>query len=259
MKSFRPTIFPEERGNSVKRIIALILPLLLAAALTTAGAAENTETDGTMPGTLNISYFEENGEYFRTEVSEDGTAAYIQTKASAENRAFFTPYENDRYYSAVFPELVISNWDREAERVPVFRIWIRYRGTKHLNIGAVSLIANGTDYRFLDVSSPDWIATKEDGTAAQDVQLVLGSDRNNATCFATLFSGAVEYTQSRMNNPETPQPDISMILHGDEEDIPVTLPADFWSEMAMFVYSLDSINGFSCLTTIPGTPCMVQK
>lgn len=243
----------------MRRIIALILVLLLAAALTTAGAAESTETDGTMPGTLNISYFEENGEYFRTEVSEDGTAAYIQTKASAENRAFSTPYENDRYYSAVFPELMISNWDREAERIPVFRIWIRYRGTKHLNIGAVSLIADGTDYRFLDVSSPDWIATKEDGTAAQDVQLVLGSDRNNAACFATLFSGAVEYAQSRMNNPETPQPDISMVLHGAEEDIPVMLPADFWSEMAMFAFSLDNINGFPFLTAIPGTPCMVQN
>ena len=75
----------------MRRIITLILALLLAAFLTTAGAAESTETDGTMPGTLNISYFEENGEYFRTEVSEDGTTAYIQTKASAENRAFFTP------------------------------------------------------------------------------------------------------------------------------------------------------------------------
>lgn len=259
MKSFRPTTFPEERGNSVRRIIALILVLLLAAALTTAGAAENTEADGTVSGTLNISYFEENGEYFRTEVSEDGTTAYIQTKASAENRAFSTPYENDRYYSAIFPELVISNWDRETERTPVFRIWIRYRGTKHLNIGAVSLIADGTDYRFLDVSSPDWIATKEDGTAAQDVQLVLGSERNNAACFATLFSVAVEYVQSRMSKPETQQPDISLILHGAEEDIPVVFPADFWSEMAMFAFSLDSINGFPFLTSIPGTPCMVQK
>ena len=62
----------------MRRIIVLIPALLLAAVLITAGAAENTETDGTIPGTLNISYFEENGEYFRTEVSEDGTAAYIQ-------------------------------------------------------------------------------------------------------------------------------------------------------------------------------------
>ncbi len=243
----------------MRRIIALILALPLAAVLTTAEASGDTEVEATVSGTLNISYFEENGEYFRTEVSEDGTAAYIQTKASAENRAFSTPYENDFYYSAIFPELMISKWDKEAERIPVFRIWIRYRGTKHLNIGAVSMLANGTDYRFLDVSSPDWIATKEDGTAAQDVQLVLGSERNNAACFATLFSVAVEYVQSRMSKPEVPQPDISIVLHGDKEDIPIALPADFWSEMAMFVYSLDSINGFSCLTTIPGTPCMVQK
>ena len=259
MKSFRPTIFPEERGNSVKRITAVILAMLLAAGLTDVGAAENTEAENAVSRTLDISYYEENGEYFRTEVSEDGTAAYIQTKASAENRAFSTPYENDLYYSAVFPELMISDWDKEAERTPAFRIWIRYRGTKHLNIGAVSLIADGTDYRFLDVSSPDWIATKEDGTAAQDVQLVLGSDRNNAACFATLFSGAVEYVQSRMTDPETQQPDISLVLHGDEEDIPVVLPADFWSEMAMFAFSLDNINGFPFLTAIPGTPCMVQN
>lgn len=258
MKSFQPTIFPEERGNSVRRIITLILALLLAAFLTTAGAAESTETDGTMPGTLNISYFEENGEYFRTEVSEDGTTAYIQTKASAENRAFFTPYENDRYYSAVFPELVISNWDREAERVPVFRSdpLPRNKAPEHRGCfpdrGWNGLPVPG---RFL----PGMDCDKGGRNSRPGCPLVLGSDRNNAVCFATLFSGAVEYTQSRMNNPETPQPDISMILHGDEEDIPVTLPADFWSEMAMFVYSLDSINGFSCLTTIPGTPCMVQK
>lgn len=238
----------------MKRITALILILILAVFLAASGNAE-----GTKARTLDISCFEEQKDFFRTEVSEDGTTAYIQTLAAAENRAFSTPYENDLYYSTVFPELMITGWDTETERIPFFRIWIRYRGTKHLNIGAVSLISDGTDYRFLDVSSPDWIATKEDGTAAQDVQLVLGSDRNNAACFATLFSGAVEYAQSRMSNPEAQQPDISMVLHGDEEDIPVTLPADFWSEMAMFVYSLDSINGFSYLTSATGTPCLIRN
>lgn len=238
----------------MKRITALILILIQAVFLAASGNAE-----GTKARTLDISCFEEQKDFFRTEVSEDGNTAYIQTLAAAENRAFSTPYENDLYYSTVFPELMITGWDTETERIPFFRIWIRYRGTKHLNIGAVSLILDGTDYRFLDVSSPDWIATKEDGTAAQDVQLVLGSDRNNAACFATLFSGAVEYAQSRMSNPEVQQPDISMVLHGDEEDIPVTLPADFWSEMAMFVYSLDSINGFSYLTSATGTPCLIRN
>ena len=192
------------------------------------------------------------------EVSEDGTAAYIQTKASAENRAFSTPYENDLYYSTIFPEIMIRGWSDEKTQIPFFRIWIRYRGTKHLNISTVSVIIEGTDYRFENVSSPDWIATKEDGTAAQDVMLVLGSNQVNATCFASLFSKAIEYTQERLKKQEISQPDVSIILHGDE-DIDITLPADLWAELAMFAYNLDAINGFSSLTSTAGTLCMIQK
>ena len=93
---------------------------------------------------------------------------------------------------------MIRGWSDEKTQIPFFRIWIRYRGTKHLNISTVSVIIDGTDYRFENVSSPDWIATKEDGTAAQDVMLVLGSNQVNATCFASLFSKAIEYTQERL-------------------------------------------------------------
>ncbi len=239
----------------MKRITALILTSILVIIRAVSGIAENTETATRM---FDPSYYQENSDYFRTDVSEDGSTAYIQTLAAAENRAFSTPYENDLYYSTVFPELMITGWDTETERIPFFRIWIRYRGTKHLNIGAVSLIADGTDYRFLDVSSPDWIATKEDGTAAQDMVLVLGSNPNNATCFALLFSRAIEYARNGLDDPATTQPDISMILHGDEE-IAVTFPADFWSELAMFADSLDSINGFSYLTSVTGTPCLIQN
>ncbi len=239
----------------MKRIAALILTFILAMMLAVSGIAENTETATRM---FDSSYYQENKDYFRTDVSEDGTAAYIQTLAEAENRAFSTDYENDLYYSTVFPELMITGWDTETERIPFFRIWIRYRGTKLLNIDAISLVIDGTDYRFLDVTSPGWTATKEDGTAAQDMVLVLGANPNNATCFAMLFSRAIEYARNSLDDPATPLPDISMILHGDEE-MAVTLPADFWSELAMFAYSLDSINGFSYLASAPGTFCMIRK
>ena len=239
----------------MRKVAALVLSMFLAVSLAAAGAAEAGDN---MSGLFDISCFEDNKEFFRTEVSEDGTTAYIQTLASAENRAFSTPYENDLYYSTVFPELMITGWDTETERTPLFRLWVRYRGTKHLNIGAVSFVIDGTDYRFLDVASPDWTATKEDGTAAQDMVLVLGANPVNATCFAALFSNAIEYTRNRLDDPETPQPDITMILHGEEKDMAVTLPADFWSELAMFAYNLDSINGFSFLTSTDGTPCIIQ-
>ena len=241
----------------MRRITAWILMLIMSVSLVAAGSAEKTEADGSMAKEFDASCFTENRDYFRTDVSEDGQTAFIQTLVTAENRAFTTPYENDLYYSAIFPELMITNWHEE-EQIPFFRIWIRYRGTKQLNIKAVSLIIDGTDYRFLDVSSPDWIATKEDGTAAQDVQLVLGSTPINATCFAILFSKAIEYAQAQMGDREASKPEVSMILVGDET-VKADLPADFWSEMAAFAYSLDSINGFSFLTSIAGTSCIIMK
>ena len=258
MKSFRPTIFPEERGNSVRRIIALILALMLCISLIPVGVAEQTEADENMSGEPDFSCFTDHPEYFRKDVSEDGNTVFIQTQVPAEYRAFSTPYENDFYYSTIFPEILIRGWSDEKTQIPFFRIWIRYRGTKHLNISTVSVIIGGTDYRFENVSSPDWIATKEDGTAAQDVMLVLGSNQVNATCFASLFSKAIEYTQERLNKQDIPQPDVSVILHGDE-DVDITLPADFWAELAMFAYNLDAIDGFSSLTSTAGTLCMIQK
>lgn len=240
----------------MKRIAALMLALVLGTSLIPAGSAEETGADAAPRG-FDASPFTEDKTYFVTEVSEDGESAYIQTVAKAEDRAFSTPYESDVYYSTVFPELMVTNWPEETARIPMFRIWIRYRGIRHLNIGAVSLILDGTEYRFLDVSMPDWIATKEDGTAAQDVVLVLGSDRNNAAFFAAVFASAVEYIQAQMNDAAAPVPDVKMILHGDEET-ETTLPAGFWSELAMFVLGLESVGGFSYLTGTTGTPCMIH-
>ena len=242
----------------MKRLIALILALMLCISLIPAGVAEQTEADETMSGKPDFSCFTDHPEYFRKDVSEDGNTVFIQTQVPAEYRSFSTPYENDLYYSTIFPEIMIRGWSDEKTQIPFFRIWIRYRGTKHLNISTVSVIIDGTDYRFENVSSPDWIATKEDGTAAQDVMLVLGSNQVNATCFASLFSKAIEYTQERLKKQDISQPDVSIILHGDE-DIDITLPADLWAELAMFAYNLDAINGFSSLTSTAGTLCMIQK
>ena len=242
----------------MKRITTLVLLLIVTVSLVAAGSAEKTEIDGLVAEGFDASCFTENRDYFRTDVSEDGKTAFIQTLVTSENRAFTTPYENDLYYSTVFPELIITDWHEGKEQIPFFRIWIRYRGTKQLKINAVSLIIDGTDYRFLDVSSPDWIATKEDGTAAQDVQLVLGSTLINATCFAMLFAKAIEYTQARMIDPEASKPEVSMVLVGDEI-VKVDLPADFWAEIAAFTYGLDSINGFVFLTSAVGTPCVIMK
>ena len=80
----------------------VLLPLALPA-----GAESTAEFD--------LTYFEENYA-FEKEISEDGESVWFQTRTDAEKRAFSTPYDNDTYYSVIFPELAVRNYPRPAER-----------------------------------------------------------------------------------------------------------------------------------------------
>ena len=231
----------------MKRIIALVLALVFSIGC---AAADNKS--------FNAGFFTDNDSYFEFTVPEDGNSAFIEVKGmSAGNRAFVTPYDSETYYSTVYPELMITDYTAEEAQNAAFRIWIRYRGTKHLNISTVSFILDGIEYRFLDVTKPDWTATKEDGTAAEDAMIMLGRDISNATFFAGLLAKAVEYMEAKVTDPETSLPEAALILHG-EEDVETVLPRAFWEEMAVFALSLDEINGFQFLTrSYTGTPCEI--
>ena len=238
----------------MKKLTAFLLTVSILFTLA-ASAAESMKEE--LPKTLDVSYFVQNSQYFRTEETEDKTAVSIQTAAGAENRAFSTPYESDLYYSTVFPEILVANGQDESNGSCFFRIWFRYRGTKHLNIRAVSISLDGITYTFREVSPEDWTATKEDGTAAQDVVLILGRDPDNAACFASLFAKAAEYAAKRTADENTPKPEAKVILRGDE-DVETDLPEGFWSETAIFVFSLDAVQGFPFLATTTGTPCTAE-
>ncbi len=231
----------------MKRIIALTLALVLSIGC---AAADNKS--------FNIRFFKDNASFFRFTEPEGGESAFIETLETAERRAFMTPYDSETYFSTVYPEIMVSDYTEDEAEHAAFRIWIRYRGTKHLNISTVSFILDGMEYRFLDVTTPDWTATKEDGTAAEDAMIMLGKDISNATFFAGLLAKAVEYAGTKTADQETALPEMTMILHG-EEDVEVTLPAAFWEETAAFAIALDSINGFQFLTKYyTGTPCEIH-
>lgn len=231
----------------MKRIILLVLALVL---FTGCAAADNKSFD--------VGFFRDNASFFRFTVPEEGESAFIETLETAEHRAFITPYESETYFSTVYPEIMVSDYTEEKAGNAAFRIWIRYRGTKHLNISTVSFILDGMEYRFLDVTVPEWNATKEDGTAAEDAMIMLGRDISNATFFAGLLAKAVEYVEAKAADPEKALPEVTMILHG-EEDVEVTLPGAFWEETAAFAIALDAVNGFQFLTrNYTGTPCEIR-
>lgn len=232
----------------MKRFAALLLFLVLLPLALPAGAESTAEFE--------LTYFEENYA-FEKEISEDGESVWFQTRTDAEKRAFSTPYDNDTYYSVIFPELAVRNYPRPAEREGELRIWIRYRGTKELNVDAVSVFAGGEEYRFLDVYEPERIARKEDGTYAQDIAIRLGSSLYNATCFSVLMAEAYDTSMRMAENPDAELPKVRLVLHGGEET-EITPPPVFWQELALFsAYIQQSPGNGRFLTAGEGTPCVM--
>ena len=88
--------------------------------------------------------------------------------------------------------------------------------------------------------------------------IMLGKDISNATFFAGLLARAVEYAGPKTADQETALPEVTMILHG-EEDVETALPAAFWEETAAFAIALDAVGGFQFLTRYyTGTPCELR-
>lgn len=227
--------------------LVLVLALLPLAALAEAPISEG----------VSLAYFEDNDAVFEAEYSEDGEEAWFQTRAKAESRAFDTPYDNATYYSVIFPELAVRNYSRPAEREGELRIWIRYRGTKALDVDAVSVLAGGEEYRFLDVYEPERAAQKEDGTFAQDIAIRMGSNLYNATCFSVLLAEAYDAAVRMASSENAELPKVRLLLHGMEE-AEIVPPAAFWQEMALFAaFVQEQAGNARFLTRGEGTPCVM--
>ena len=81
----------------MKRITALVLMLIMSVLLITDGSAEKTEADEMAKG-FDTSCFTENKDYFRTDVSEDGQTAFIQTLMTAYSSNGTTPTDKALEY-----------------------------------------------------------------------------------------------------------------------------------------------------------------
>ena len=241
----------------MKKAIALLLCLALATGLVPALAETGTDVVD-VPEVFDTSFFSQNPGTFTIDIPESSTdTAYITINNSNEARSFGHPYVSEKYYSIVFPELMVMDYSEETNRMPFLRIWFRYRGTKRLNINAVTFMSDTGEYRFTDVTEPDWIATKEDGTEAQDLMIFAGKREDTAYFFAYLLDASAQYYVQKCSTEDkssVPAPAWKVVLHGDE-DITVTLPEGFWTDMGIFALSLNKINGFSYILKNDGSPC----
>ena len=237
----------------MKKIAAMLLALTLVPALSAAGSARE------MPAAFDTSAFEQNSGIFDLSVGEDGGTAVITTLESSEKRAFSTPYGSEKYYSTVYPDLAVLDYPTEGRRASL-RIWIRYNGTKQLNLSSVTFVTDWYEYTFPGLAAVRTDTGREDGVFGEDLVIVTGGGKG-IQFLADLLAGAIDYTGSRYGeggNKEAALPAWSLVLHGDE-DLTVALPEGFWTDLGLFAAALDQTNGLSFLTREEGMPCEITQ
>ena len=236
----------------MKKIIALVLALTLAAGLTAAVA----ET----PEFFDVSYFEQNENIFLVDVSEDGESARIISGDLDESHTFTTPYQSESYPNLIRPDIAVLNYPREQERQAAFRICILYNGTKPLNINSATFAGGGYEFTLSDIAMGS--APEQDGVYTESLVIVGGNSDNNARFLATLMADALGYVQRRYitdgGDVNAALPAWTLVLHGDE-DVTVQLPEGFWDDVGLFTISLDDMNALGLIARNTGSPCEMTE
>ena len=190
------------------------------------------------------------GEYFESvatlDPSEDGTAAFVESQLTAQNRSFTTPYEHDAYYNTTLWDMLVLDYDT-SDPSPRLRMWVRYYGTQYANIEGISFELEGKTYTFTGVSDEARKQLIEDKGAYNERALIIFSVDNLE------FLVALEnYCESFESVEEMDANPITMILHGDE-DITVSLDSGFMVDFLIVSDLFIECGGLDYLQDANGT------
>ncbi|MBQ8160171.1 MAG: hypothetical protein IJ083_05400 [Clostridia bacterium] len=222
-----------------RRLCALLLAILAV----TAASAEDL---------FPMDVYQDNPEVYQIEDAGDQLVS-ISTIVEPEYLMFTHPYESDSYFSVMQNRLLVFTGGDYAG-IPVFFTAIDYEGTKALNINAVSLILEGKTYTFTDFDSQSSVQT--DGTLRQAITISYG--KNSAELFTILGLNSMN---AIMDDPQSPQlPDVTVILHGEDEEVTVDVPDGFLYDYAsLFTPLLINTDVVGRIGYNPGTPCEVSE
>lgn len=191
------------------------------------------------------------GEYFDSvatlDISDDGTAAFVETQLTAANRSFSTPYEHPDYYNVTLWDMLVLDYNT-SDPSPRLRVWVRYYGTQYLNIEGVSFVLDGTTYTFTDVASDSRKQHIADKDAYNERALII-FDTENLEFLAALEG----YCESFDSVEEMDAHPITMILHGDT-DVTVSLDSGFMLDFLIVSDLFIEAGGLDYLQYAGGNP-----
>ena len=191
------------------------------------------------------------GEYFESattlDISDDGTAAFVESQLSAADRSFSTPFEHPEYYNVTLWDMLVLDYNTDAPS-PRLRVWVRYYGTQYLNIEGVSFVLDGTTYTFTGVASDSRKQHIADKDAYNERALII-FDTENLAFLTALESYCMQYdTVAEMDAHP-----ITMILHGDT-DVTVSLDSGFMLDFRIIAGRFIEAGGLDYLQYAGGNP-----
>lgn len=209
----------------MKKLLALVLALVLSCCALSAAFAD-----------VDLTTVRENSNLFTLDVSDDGTAAFIESQLTVATRSFVHKYESDNRYSSTQWDVLLVNYDTP-DVYPVFRLWVNYCADEYLNLKSVSFIFDGKEYLFTGVSEDaEWHRKDEKGVIEQALIKFGTSNLAFPAALENIFSG-VDDIQAAAQSAKC-----TMILHGDE-DIEVELGEGFFMDFLGVKLAYTGING----------------
>lgn len=204
-----------------------------------------------------MSTFTEYPKIFTITERKEDDLVFIDTTTESRDEAFVHRYESDSYYSLIYPDIIVLNYSDTSGQFPVLRVWICYRGTKEMNFRSAEFILPGGDtFTVSDISEPDRVYLKDDGSYAEDLLVRFGT--NNFPLFKELATAAIRYANDQYGDDgdrSAPPPAIRLVLHGNE-DLEVNLPSVFWADLGLFCVTLPEDLDTSFITRNEGNPCI---
>ena len=202
---------------------------------------------------FDLKTYEDNPDYFTIDIDTEDDLAFIQTTYDAASLAFIHKYDSDYYYSFLSSDILVIDYSKEGERVPVFRTWIYYAADAPQNITSVTFEIDGKAYTFTDIADPERNEVRENGYSEN---LVIKYGIDNWDFFTVVAANAMDYILSEDENAAAPE--MKMILHGDEE-IEAVVPENFWADFSFVIapFLADDGDWLQYLVQNSGTPCEI--
>ncbi len=198
---------------------------------------------------IDYTYINDNQDLFTVTQNTDVGAVFIESRLSAQERAFIHKYESTTRFSSTKFDEVVLNYNTPSACL-VLRLWITYcADNDYLNIDSATFNIAGKSYTFTNMTPS---LSQDDQGFVEQQMIMFGS--NNLQFLADLedlFDDAEDPTAAATTMRG------QLVLHG-KEDLTVDLGGGFFLDYLVMKSAFIEMNGINFLQFVDETPMTIE-